>query len=396
MNQADLTRRFDALQDELLTLIESGSDDLSTQIRHWELNRKINVTMYYGRKEGYKNFGLQQLPAPQVSEYNAKLAITMQILLKSLATSQYKSEPWSLTDTSTEVLLTPPKNCFKKFGYQVKVTFDDDPDNYMLYTNWDAIYYQDLQDIWHKVPGGVDHNGLYYDDVTGERNYFLLFQPEAERYGKSGIWTVQYKNTTLSSIVTSSSKYSSAGYSGEYTADSGGYSSPEEGTSRRSQEASSRSSGQPTSTSEVGRRRRKQGESGTERSTGGVPRKRQRPTSAPSPEEVGGRHQSLPRTGLSRLRRLEEEARDPPLLLIKGPPNTLKCWRFRCNNRCGHLFTSISTVFKWTSDDYCNNPLQANGRMLISFKDLQQRQKFITHVNFPRHTSYALGSVDSL
>lgn len=353
--------------------------------------------MYYGRKEGYKNFGLQQLPSPQVSEYNAKLAISMQILLKSLATSQYKSEPWSLTDTSSEVVLTPPKNCFKKLGYQVKVIFDDDPENYMFYTNWEAIYYQDLQDVWHKVPGGVDHNGLYFDDVTGERNYFLLFQPEAERYGKSGIWTVQYKNTTISSVVTSSSKYSSAGYSAEYTAESGGYSSPEEGTSRRPQEDRPRSSGQPSSTSEVGRRRRKQGESGAERSAGGVPRKRQRPTSAPTPEEVGQRHQSVPRTGLSRLGRLKAEARDPPLLLVKGPANTLKCWRFRCNNKCGHLFLSISTVFKWTSDDYCSkSALQANGRMLISFKDQQQRHKFIAHVTFPRYTSYAFGSVDSL
>lgn len=318
----------------------------------------------------------------------------MQLLLKSLAQSAYASESWSLTETSSEVVLTPPQNCFKKSGYQVKVIFDNDEDNYMLYTNWRYIYYQDLYDNWHKVPGGVDHNGLYFDDHTGERRYFLLFQPEAEKYSKSGQWTVQYQNTTISSVVTSSSKHSSVGYSAEYSADSGGSSSPQEGTSRRPQEASQTSSRSPTSTSEVGGRRR-QRESGSQFSRGSQ-RKRRRLASPVSPEEVGRGHQSVPRSGLSRLGRLEAEARDPPLILVKGPSNILKCWRFRCNNKCGHLFTSISTVFKWTSDDYCNDPAKANGRMLIAFKDKQQRHKFLTLVTFPRHTSYALGSIDSL
>lgn len=353
--------------------------------------------MYYGRQEGYKNFGLQQLPALQVSEYNAKLAISIGLLLKSLATSKFAQEKWTFPETSAELILTPPKNCLKKSGYTVEVMYDNDPDNISVHTNWDHIYYQDLEERWHKVPGKVDHNGMYYDDVLGERVYFYVFAPDADRLSKTGTWTVKYKSTTISSVVTSSSKQSSRGYSARDSATSSRCSSPEEGPSTRRPKTSSQESSRcsPTTSSLGNRRRRKQqGEPESQRDTGG---KRKRPIPlGVSAAAVGSRHQSLPREGLSRLERLTEEARDPPIIVIKGPANNLKCWRFRCNNRYGHLFSSISTVFRWVED--CNNKHEAlfGSRMLVAFKDNLQRQTFLSTVHLPRGTSFAYGHLDSL
>lgn len=356
--------------------------------------------MYYGRKEGIRNFGLQQLPTLQVSEYNAKLAISISILLKSLARSRFAYEKWTFADTSAELILTPPKNCLKKSAYTVQVIYDEDPENISVHTNWDHIYYQDLEEQWHKVPGQVDHNGMFYDDILGERVYFHVFAPDADRYSKTGTWTVKYKSTTISSVVTSSSKQSSRGYSARDSTTSSRCSSPEEGPStRRSETSRQESSGCSPTSSSLGNRRRRnqQGESESQRDSGGKSGKRKRPIPlGVSAEAVGSRHRSLPREGLGRLERLTEEARDPPIIIIKGPANNLKCWRFRCNNRYGHLFSSISTVFRWVED--CSNKNEAlfGSRMLIAFRDNTQRQKFLSTVHLPRNTTYALGFLDSL
>lgn len=352
--------------------------------------------MYYGRREGYKNFGMQQLPVLQVSEYNAKLSINMLLLLKSLAKSPFKNEKWTLADTSSEIVLTPPRNTFKKSAYEVKVIFDNDPDNAMVYTNWNSIYYQDLSDNWHKVPGEADHNGFYYDDIYGERVYFLLFAPEADKYGKTGRWTVYYKNTTISSVVTSSSKHSDVGVSGQpsnYSRQSSRCSSPEEGPSRRLENICEKRASTTTPALGSGRGKRQREPESQRPDTRGTPNKRRKPdSSSVSPEQVGTRHRSLPRTGLPRLRRLEEEARDPDVLLVKGPANNLKCWRYRCNTKFGHLFDRVSSVFKWINDD----STEYSSRLLVAFISKEQRERFIKTVTFPRQSTYAFGSLDSL
>lgn len=399
MNQAELTRRFDALQDEQLNLYETGADDLPSQIRQWELTKQLNMYMYYGRQEGYTNFGMQRLPTLQVSEYNAKIAINMLILLKSLAKSKFKDEKWTLGDTSSDLMLTPPRNTFKKSGYQVRVEFDNDPENFFLYTNWDEIYYQDLSDKWHKTQGKVDHNGLFFDDISGDRNYFQLFAPESEKYGKTGLWTVHYKSTTISSVVTSSSKLSSGGYSGQPSGNSRSSSrcsSPQEGTSRRCEETRQERSSYDSPTSTVGsgrgkRKRESESKSPSRRAAG-----KRRVSSELSPvsaEEVGSRHRSLPRHGLSRLRRLEAEARDPDVLLVKGSANNLKCWRYRCEKKFGHLFSFISSVFRWINDDFSQH---YNSRLLVAFENRDQRNQFLMSVTFPKQSSYVFGSLDSL
>ena len=399
MNQADLTERFDALQDQLLTLYETAPTNIESQITHWALTRRINVLMYYARQEGYRNLGLQALPTLVVSEYNAKVAIKMMMLLKSLSESQYGKEPWTLADASAELVLTSPKHTFKKGAYQVEVYYDNDPQNANVYTQWEHIYYQDLTDTWHKVPGDVDHNGLSYTDVTGDKNYFLLFHEDAQRYSNTGQWTVKFKSTTISSVVTSSRQQSSNQKRDQHTRRRD--SSPEEGTSRASrrserdpEESISTTTASPTTTRE--RRRRRRGERGDQQgeSTPERPRaKRSRGSSPISPEEVGSRHRSVPQHHLGRLRRLQEEARDPPVLCIKGPANNLKCWRNRFNVRFASLFFKASSVFKWLGDTDC--PVNTS-RMLIAFHSINERSRFLQLVTLPKGTSYSYGSLDSL
>lgn len=378
-----------------MTLYEEGSNSIDAQIELWSLIRKEYVYCYYGRKEGYKNFGLQPLPALAVCEYKAKEAIQMVLLLKSLKKSQYGGEEWSLSSTSAELLYTAPRNTFKKFPYVVDVHFDNTPQNSFPYTNWDALYIQDENDQWYKTPGLVDIDGLYYEDKDGVKNYFVVFAADAQRYGTTGQWTVHYKNETLftSASITSSLEPLSGSVQGsvkEPVTSSWDAPSTSKASGRKEAEE-----GKPSSTTSFSplklRRRRGGGEQQGERRP---KRRRAEETSVGvSASEVGGRHTSVPRTGLTRVRRLEAEARDPPIILVKGGANNLKCWRNRCK-KSNALFWYISTVFRWAD----NNAFHSfnHHRMLIAFRSNAQRDLFLATVSLPKNTTYALGSLDSL
>lgn len=400
-----MTARYESLQEQLLTLYENDSDNIESQIEHWRLSRQLNVTMYYARKEGYKYLGLQPLPTLQISEYNSKIAIKMMLLLSSLAKSAFGAERWSLSDTSAEIVLTQPKNTFKKHGFQVEVMYDNDPQNTMLYTQWDSLYYQDIDDIWHKTAGEVDHNGLSYTDYTNEKRYFLLFHEDAQKYSKTGLWTVKYKQTTISSVVTSSSKRSSIdsekdNYQRSTT--TAREPSPEEGTSRgrvsrNLEEVPTTTTTSPTQSGERHRRRRRgAGQRGQRESTPGESpgaKRQRRGSNYPSPSEVGTGHQLVPQHNLSRLGRLEAEARDPLLICLKGSANNLKCWRHRCTSKFGHLYSEVSSIFKWIGSD---ENVKTSSRMLITFDTCTQRERFLQTVHLPRGTLFSYGSLDSL
>lgn len=398
MNQADLTVRFDALQERLMTLYEEGSKTIDAQIEYWQLIRKESVLMYYGRREGYKNFGLQPLPALSVSEYKAKEAIRQVILLKSLKNSIYGNEEWTLPETSAELTYTAPRNTFKKDPYTVDVWFDHNPNNSFPYTNWNKIYFQDERDNWHRAAGKVDVNGLYFEDANGDKSYFVLFTTDAQRYGTTGEWTVHYKNETISSTSLSSqrslstSSQGSVGSSRDSVPAKKGQSTRRREIEEGSTDSSPSSTSSPSSAVRRGRRRPQQREPA---SRGGGPRaKRQRQeevSSTVSPDEVGRGNTTVPRTNLTRLERLAKEARDPPVVLIKGRSNPLKCWRYRCEKNCD-LFDKITTVFKWVNaSDDCNMH-----RLLVSFKNQNQRSMFLKSVTLPKGCTFSLGSLDSL
>ena len=194
----ELTRRFDVLQDQLMRHYESESESLQDQINYWETVRKESALLHYARQQGISKLGLQPVPALVVSEYNGKQAISISLTLQSLLKSPFGKETWTLPETSAELINTEPKNTLKKHGFTVTVWFDHEKQNAMQYTNWNSIYYQDYDNVWHKVKGEVDYNGLYFTEPSGDRAYFKIFAQDAEMYSKTGEWTVHYKTYTIS------------------------------------------------------------------------------------------------------------------------------------------------------------------------------------------------------
>lgn len=391
--QETLTQRFNALQEEILNIIEESPTDLNSIIKYWQLTRKEYVTLYYARKENITRLGLQPVPTLTVSEYKAKEAIHMQLLLTSLSRSRFASETWTLQDCSAELINTQPKNCFKKMGYTVDVWFDHDRSKAFPYTNWKHIYYQDSSDQWQKTKGEVDENGLFYNELNGDRVYFTLFEADSAKYGVSGEWTVHYENTT---VVSSSSSNRRLEQPSQTTYDEPSTSRDAEAQSpkRRRQEATSTSSSPSSSTFNLraGRRRDQQGERAA------PVRKRRRTTTTttqsperfavPTPSEVGTRHRLPPQQGLGRLRQLQAEAWDPYLLILKGSANNLKCWRNKHKHK--NWFSNSSNVFRWLGHGCTQS------RMLLVFDTPLQRERFVMNVRLPKNTTYAYGSLDSL
>lgn len=402
-----LTERYDALQDNLLMLYEAGSDKIEDQILYWDIIRQENVLFHYARKKGLSRIGLQPVPSLTSSEHKAKQAIMMSIQLKSLKMSAYGSEPWTLQDTSFEVYNAAPSNTFKKGAFTVDVIYDGDEDNYYPYTAWSHIYYENGDGRWHKVQGQADYEGLFYVTHDKEKTYYVTFDTDAARFSRTGHWTVKYKNHTISSTsVTSTSgsparnppsRESSNPVGQETTCTQKNRRRQRESSSsprRRTRQATSQSDWDPDdSTPSTGQRLQKRRRR-RERAPA-AQRREQRATrsSYPSPEAVGRRHKLVETKNLTRLRQLQEEAWDPPVLLLKGPANTLKCFRFRCRTKCKGLFCRMSTVFSWVGEgpERIGQP-----RMLLAFASNEQRQHFINTAHLPKGTEYSLGRLDSL
>lgn len=380
-----------------MNLYESAPNTIDAQIEIWEIIRKEYVYYYYGRKEGYKHFGLQPIPALSVSEYKAKEAIQQVLLLKSLKKSPYGGEEWTLTNTSAELTHTQPKNAFKKHPYIVDVHFDHRAENSFPYTNWDALYIQDDNDDWYKTPGLVDINGLYFEDKQGVKNYFVIFATDSQTYGTTGEWTVYYKNQTIS---TSSASSSQASLSGSLQGSTRGVVSssrdavPIPQTPRRQKSEEGRASSTTTTPPTVRRRRRGPSEQQREPSAARPKRRRLEEDPSPvSPGQVGSGHLTVPRRHLTRLERLEAEAKDPPIILVTGAANQLKCWRWRCK-KARVPCTCISTVFSWSgnSSDNC----ASNHKMLFAFASREQRELFRASVRFPKDTTFSYGNLNGL
>ncbi|AXN57297.1 E2 [Macaca mulatta papillomavirus 4] len=417
-----LTERFETVQEALLKLYESEATDIDTQIEHWNLIRKENILLHYARKNGVSKLGLHTVPQLTVSEHNAKQAIKMVLLLQKLKDSEYGKERWTLTDTSLELFNTPPKNCLKKGGFTVDVLYDNEESKRFPYTAWTYIYYLNDNDEWEKVPGKADYYGLYYEE-SGHKRYYSKFEEDAAQYGQTGIWEVRYKNNIISAPVTSSTKAPGSGSAAGVPARPTGHTETDAQTrgGRRKVHFAPRGCTPSTNLSSPLREEAKRprggrvGRGGQQRGQGeqGPPQRGESPSSKrrridipdsstgrptfPSPSEVGSRHRSVEGGHRSRLQQLQDEARDPPVVIIKGIPNILKCWRNRTKQKNSRLFTCISSVFTWKDDDdnACTGS-GAKGRMLVAFDTTRQRDIFLKTVHLPKGTSYDIGSLGSL
>lgn len=452
-----LSERFNALQENLMDIYESGRDDIETQILHWQYLRQEQVLFYFARKHGVMRLGYQPVPPLANSEAKAKDAIGMVILLQSLQKSQYGKEPWTLTQTSLETVRSAPANCFKKGPQNIEVMYDNDPENLMVYTAWSYIYYQTVDDTWNKVEGKVDYHGAYYLEGT-LKVYYIQFEVDAARFSKTGIWEVHVNQDTIFAPVTSSSP--AAGEGAATSIDSASQSpanrqppattvstrkrtpprtesrrykrkasSPTTATVRRQKRQGerqedtakrSRSTSRGRQESSRGgdqRRRRRSREPSTSPERGRGGRSRRGPTTRSqsrslsrsrsrsrsrgsssgggvSPADVGISVRSPGRKHTGRLERLLEEARDPPVVVLRGDANKLKCYRYRAKKKYKELVKYYSTTWSWVGGT--SNDRIGRSRMLLAFTSDTERQLFIQRMKLPPGVDWSLGSLDDL
>lgn len=450
----NLSERFNVLQENLMDIYESGQEDIETQIKHWQLLRQEQVLFYYARKNGVMRVGYQPVPPLATSEAKAKDAIGMVLLLQSLQKSPYGKEPWTLTQTSLETVRSPPANCFKKGPQNIEVMFDNDPENLMSYTVWSFIYYQNLDDTWNKVEGRVDYHGAYYMEGS-LKVYYIQFEVDAARFGKTGRWEVHVNEDTIFAPVTSSSPAAGEGTDAS-PINAASRSSPARGlsatsvstrtTQRTSPRRYRRKASSPTATttrhkrqdtrrsrstsrgrqaiSRGGERRQRRRERSYSRDSSRSPnrgrggssggpttrsqsrslsrsrsrtRSRSRGSSAGggvAPEQVGKSVRSVGRNPGGRLTRLLEEARDPPVILLRGEANKLKCFRYRAKKRYGSLVKYYSTTWSWVGAN--TNDRIGRSRMLLAFNTYDERELFIQKMKLPPGVDWSLGHLDDL
>ena len=447
-----LSERFNALQETLMDLYESGREDLQSQIEHWQALRQEQVLLYFARKNGVMRIGYQPVPPLATSESKAKDAIGMVILLQSLQKSKYGQEPWTLVQTSLETVRSPPANCFKKGPYNIEVIFDGDPENLMSYTVWKYIYYQTVTDSWEKVEGQVDYFGAFYFEGT-LKTYYIDFESDAARYSTTGKWEVHVNKNVVFAPVTSSSPPPGDGASGEA---SGNTSSrpqsparvastlssqrPLTTTSRRSR----RKASSPTTSRQERQRKRQKaitrksrsrsrgrtethrggrggrassadsdsstnGQRGRGGGKGPITRSQSRSRSRSrsrshtrratsstgiSPADVGSGVRSVGPEHHGRLARLLAEAKDPPVVILRGDANVLKCYRFRARKKHQGLVKYYSTTWSWVGGDCCDRV--GRSRMLLAFDTYKQREQFITTMKLPPKVDWSFGHLDDL
>lgn len=378
----NISKALESVQEELLTLYETNSQRLQDQIRHWFLNKREQELLYLARKYGISRVGMTTVPPQSVSQQRAKTAIEQHLLLSSLCQSKFGQEPWTLSDTSRERLLAPPSYCFKKEGEHIEVRFDGKDENTASYVHWKSIYYQTDSDDWEKARGQVNERGLFYVDSEGFTNYYVDFLEEAKRYSTTGVYEVLYKLTpnavpTSTSIGPGDSATPSVATS---------YTPKKNPTPRNRRRLPRRSSPR--------RPHQRSLRSGFGGGEGEFPPASRTGITAPSPGEVGKNTSTTSGRNRSRVDRLLLDAKDPPVLVLKGDANCLKCTRYRLKLKYPQFFSGISTTWQWTARD--GTQRCGRSRMLLSFLDTEQRERFVNTVPLPKSVQWFRGSFDDL
>ncbi|AAX86622.1 E2 protein [Puma concolor papillomavirus 1] len=372
----NISLALESVQEQLLTLYETDSPDLRDQIKHWKLIRREQVLYYCARRRGITRVGMAVVPPLAAAQQRAKAAIEQELLLQSLLESDFAGEPWTLSDTSRERLLTEPAYCFKKDGEQIEVRYDNDRENMSSHVLWTAIYYQSDDDKWRKTQGRVDARGLFYVDNCGVKTYYVDFEQEAKKYGKTGEYEIVNKLTTP--ILTSTTPAGLGHSSSSGAATRGG--TPKKQTPTKKRKRPLRISS-PRTPRPGGFRRG--GRQGLASST-------PKPTSS-SPEEAGRPAAGLPRrSGAGPEGSLQQ---DPPVLVLAGDANSLKCVRFRLKGKHSSLFCRVSTTWTWTAP--YGTDRWGRSRMLLTFRDNNQREIFEKTVRLPQSVQSFRGSFEA-
>ncbi|QYI89513.1 E2 early protein [Bos taurus papillomavirus 31] len=410
-----LTQLLDVCQEKLLALIEKDSSCLTDHIDYWAEQEREQLLLYAARQKGLTRVGFQPVPPLQLSEAKAKDCIMMKLTLQSLYDSCYGLETWTLSQTSHEMYEAAPRCAFKKHGEQVEVRFEGDIGKSVPYVKWGHIYYRDNEGHWHKATANLDYEGLYYVDVDFGRVYYVLFEKEAEKYGKCKPWLIHSTNGTVltpnrntngspgTNNTQAANEAAPTGCSGEKEARLSFWGSPPQvqnkEVSRRSNPGRPVVLWRPPGSPYVERRGR-----GRERARGGGGTRQ---------GEGEGEHaaEKRPRSKQASVRNTSGFARGSgeiegktaggsgkaapnapgfPFLIFKGNANCLKCWRHRSTKKHRHLFLDFTTVFSWCFHG------KGTSCVLVRFADSDQMQTFMDTIPRPKSITAATGTFATL
>ncbi|QCT25594.1 E2 [Tick-associated papillomavirus lsx] len=390
MKMEKLATGLDVCQEKLLELIELNSNLLQDQIQYWKCCKREQLILHAARKLGCSRLGYEPVPACKVSEHKAKEAIKMLLLLETLQQSPFCFEPWTLPQTSIEMLHTPPANCFKKEGEQLEVQYEGNAEKAMTYVKWQSIYSQDENGDWHKSAGYADYNGLWYNDATLGKTCYVSFAEEAKKYGNDSPWVVYTNSGTLlfSSIATNSDSpdwaaslpWTSKSPSSQHSSSWGRHLSPIGQPCQSGSRPITPRCGSPQTPAVRGGGHRQRPRE----------RPRQRPFGGRS-EKAAGQAEGRPRPSNGNLEKRSgqnsKSASPNPVLIFKGPPNKLKCWRSRCWKGYRDTFLDFSSGFTWL----VSGTRGKDACVLISFRDSEQMKLFRTTVPRPKDLTDTYG-----
>nr|WGU21306.1 E2 [Firstpapillomavirinae PV-HMU-1] len=372
----NLISRLDALQDHQMDIYEKDSDNIEDSIDYWKSMRGEHTLLHCARKAGIKRVGIQCVPPAHVSETRAKEAISMQLLLESLADSVYGTLKWKLSDTSLEMYNSPPAGTFKHDGKVITVKYGGDASNLMEYCLWGWVYYQD-EDQWCRQPSRVDRCGIYYVR-DGNSVYYVDFASEATKYGGGGVWEVLQDNgaDANSGVMSRDSRCGDGAVSLVDTA------GPIPGGEA--------AEGQPAGPSELIPPSPKRPRTEPDRARHEVFRPRDPDTPTTSEGAGGGKrnnHQSPGGDSHGGRRRQQRWRNYPhvPAIIVRGAPNCVKCLRHRFKTQHSGLYVHCSTSWAWAAKHSTEG--RENGPPLshitVTFKSVCAREHFIKNISIP-------------
>lgn len=374
-----IAKHLDACQEQLLELYEENSNDLRQHIQHWKCVRHENVLLHKARQMGLSHIGLQVVPPLQVSQTKGHEAIEMQMTLETLLKSEFGMESWTLQDTSFEMWLTPPKRCLKKQGKTVEVKYDCNADNTMHYVLWKYIYVYDTEkEKWVKVPGMVDCYGLYYM-VGGYKTYYVNFEKEAKKYGKTLQWEVCYDSTVICSPASVSSTVQEVSIAGPTS-----YS-----TTTLAQATCAVSSSVREECLQAPPHKRQRGPSQSAA-------KNQNTSSIVCHTDCGtldSENNNINNNNYSsNNERNNSYCTATPIVQLQGDSNNLKCFRYRLHSNYKDLFVLASSTWHWTASSNSTK----TAIVTLTYVNEQQREQFLNTVKIPTTITYKLGFLQLL
>nr|UVY87410.1 E2 protein [human papillomavirus 35] len=115
-----LSQRLSVCQDKILEHYKTESTCLSDHILYWKLIRLECAVFYKAREMGIKTLNHQVVPTQAISKAKAMQAIELQLMLETLNTTEYRTETWTLQETSIELYTQFHKDVLKNMGLQWK------------------------------------------------------------------------------------------------------------------------------------------------------------------------------------------------------------------------------------------------------------------------------------